>query len=103
MTIKRLQSRLQKESDLIKQAALAAERKRQTTTPGTRTVQKGDYVWLVYSDKERARYRRKHGHGKAWKHAFVVEEVRRPKMDGGVQAYQIWMATCMLVQADCWI
>ena len=26
-----------------------------------------------------------------------------PKMDGGVQAYQIWMATCMLVQADCWI
>ena len=76
VTIKRLQSRLQKESDLIKQAALAAERKRQTTTPGTRTVQKGDYVWLVYSDKERARYRRKHGHGKAWKHAFVVEEVR---------------------------
>lgn len=36
----------------------------------------GDKVWLIYSDSERARYIRKHGHGQPWKHAYVVKAVK---------------------------
>ena len=33
-------------------------------------------MWLTYSDSERARYLRKHGHGRAWRHAFEVLDVK---------------------------
>ena len=33
-------------------------------------------IWLLYSDGERSTYLRKHGHGRPWKHPFVVKEVK---------------------------
>ena len=41
-----------------------------------RRVQPGDKIWLVYSDSERARYIREHGHGKLWRHRFTVLKVK---------------------------
>ena len=70
--IQKLQSRLQRASDDIKAAAVAADR----TQPLRRRVQPGDKIWLLYSDSERSRYLRKHGHGKAWRHAFKVLKVK---------------------------
>ena len=70
--IQKLQSRLQQASDDVKAAAVAADR----TQPPRRQVQPGDKIWLLYSDSERSRYLRKHGHGKAWRHAFKVLKVK---------------------------
>jgi hypothetical protein len=71
MTLAKLQARLKVENDILKRAAAAAD----TSTTRRRLVP-GDRVWLTYSDSERARYLRKHGHGKAWRHPFVVEAVK---------------------------
>jgi hypothetical protein len=57
-TISRLHRRLQHEVHSIKDAALHAE----SHSASKRAVQKGDQVWLTYSDSERAHYIRKHGH-----------------------------------------
>ena len=95
-SLSRLHARLQKASDDVKQAAVDA-RAWQRAPPG-RVVQAGDRVWLTYGDSERARYLRKHGHGRAWKHAFVVQEVKPhavrlvvPK-DGSVPDVQEWQS-----------
>lgn len=53
---------------------MAAEK--QSRAPIKRRVQPGDKIWLTYSDSERARYIRKHGHGKPWRHAFTVKRVK---------------------------
>ena len=71
-SISRLQTRLKAVSDEVKRARVAAD----TTQPARRRVQPGDKVWLTYSDGERSRYLRKHGHGAAWRHAFVVDKVK---------------------------
>ena len=39
-------------------------------------VSPGDRIWLKYSDAERSRYIRKHGHGKPWRHSYIVLEVK---------------------------
>jgi hypothetical protein len=70
--VHKLQSRLREESDRVKAAAAAADR----TQPSRRQVRPGDKLWLLYSDSERSRYLRKHGHGKAWRHAFKVIKVK---------------------------
>ena len=44
--------------------------------PLSRNVEPGDKVWLVYSDSERSRYLRKHGHGRAWRHPYKVLSVK---------------------------
>lgn len=67
-----LQDRLRAVSDEIKAAAVASEK----TSPARRLPVPGDKVWLTYSDSERSRYLRKHGHGKPWKHPFVVKRVK---------------------------
>ena len=72
-TMSRLHRRLQDEVDNIKDAA--AENNRRSSR-SRRQVQRGDKVWLIYSDSERARYWRKHGHGVAWRHPFVVDAVK---------------------------
>ena len=80
----RLHQRLQAESDSLKAAAAAAANKSaprvDTATgqpiPSVRRVQPGDKVWLTYSDSERARYLRKHGHGTPWRHAYKVLETK---------------------------
>ena len=69
-SIIRLQARLQVVSDTIKQSTVD-----QRPRPN-RVVKPGDRIWLNYSDSERARYLRKHGRGKPWKHSFVVSEVK---------------------------
>ncbi|RPG36136.1 MAG: hypothetical protein CBB72_004845, partial [Muricauda sp. TMED12] len=72
VTISRLHRRLQLASDeVMRLAALADDSK-----APTRSVAPGDKVWLVYSDAERSRYIRKHGHGRPWRHAFTVKEVK---------------------------
>ena len=70
--LSRLHRRLAHEVDAIKDAAVHAADQGKTR----RTVLPGDRVWLTYSDSERARYLRKHGHGTAWRHAFTVLEVQ---------------------------
>ena len=69
----RLHRRLQEEVDAVKD--VAAHSGQQLSARG-RTVQVGDKVWLTYSDQEKARYIRKHGHGAAWRHAFEVDAVK---------------------------
>ena len=68
----KLQERLRQQSDEVKAAAALADK----TQSGRRQVVPGDKIWLTYSDSERARYLRKHGHGKAWRHAFKVTKVK---------------------------
>ena len=68
----RLHQRLKKELDAVKAAAALAD----ATRVPRRHVRPNDRVWLTYSDSERARYLRKHGHGRAWRHAFRVLEVK---------------------------
>ena len=96
-TLARLHNRLRKESDLIKQIAV----KEATPPLGTRAVrrvQPGDKVWLNYSDSERSRYLRKHGHGKPWRHAFIVKEVKPHAVlldvptDGSVPDVLLWQS-----------
>lgn len=70
----RLHERIQKASDDVKAAARAAEKA--STRPPRRQILPGDKLWLVYSDSERSRYLRKHGHGKPWRHPFVVKQVK---------------------------
>ena len=68
----RLHVRLKTEIDAVKTATALAD----TTRVPRRRVQVDDRVWLTYSDSERARYLRKHGHGRAWRHAFRVVAVK---------------------------
>ena len=63
---------LQGELESLKDAEALA---RPATNQG-RSVQIGDRVWLTYSDSERARYIRKHGHGRAWRHPYAVEAIK---------------------------
>ena len=70
--ISRLQRRLQDEADAIKSVQVLNSNQHQRG----RSVRVGDKVWLNYSDSERQRYLRKHGHGIAWRHAFEVAEVK---------------------------
>ena len=70
----RLHKRVQQASDEVKSAARAAEKL--STRPARRPILPGDKLWLVYSDSERSRYFRKHGHGRPWRHAFVVKRVK---------------------------
>ena len=95
-TMARLHHRLREESDRVKRLAVATAAE-QGRSPG-RQVQKGDKVWLVYQDSEKARYLRKHGHGKPWRHAFTVADTRPhavllevPK-DGSVPDVQPWQS-----------
>ena len=74
VTMARLHERLQRASDDVKEAARAAEKR--TVKSPRRQILPGDKLWLVYSDSERSRYIRKHGHGKPWRHAFVVKQVK---------------------------
>ena len=69
----RIHRRLQDEADSIKD--LARENANQGSH-ASRAVRIGDKVWLTYSDSERARYLRKHGHGIAWRHPFKVIAVK---------------------------
>ena len=71
--LSRMHRRLRHEIDAMKEAAVLSSPARPATG---RRVRPGDKVWLVYSDSERARYLRKHGHGRPWRHAYVVEEVK---------------------------
>ena len=73
LQMSRLHSRLQKDSDDIKELVTLASR--QDPILGRRVVP-GDKIWLLYSDSERSRYIRKHGHGRPWKHPFTVLEVK---------------------------
>jgi hypothetical protein len=72
-TMSRLHRRLQGESEAIKEVATLNANMSKLPK---RLVQKGDKIWLTYSDSERARYLRKHGHGLAFRHPFVVEAVK---------------------------
>ena len=72
ITLAALQHRLQEERQVLKQATAALDKH---SVPKRRVVE-GDKVWLTYSDSERARYLRKHGHGRAWRHPFVVTAVK---------------------------
>ena len=71
-TMSRLHRRLQSEADAIKDVRVLNSAQHQTGRP----LQCGDRIWLTYSDSERARYLRKHGHGIPWRHPFVVEAVK---------------------------
>jgi site-specific DNA-cytosine methylase len=90
-----LQERLRLRSDGIKSANAAAAQKPDRRV---RKVQVGDRIWLSYSDSERARYLRKHGHGKAWRHPYIVKEVRPHKVllevptDGSVPEVLPWQS-----------
>jgi len=92
-TMSKLHRRLKQESDDIKEAKL-----RHDAVAPTRTVECGDKVWLTYSDSERARYIRKHGHGRPWRHPFIVKEVKPHAVrlevptDGSVPAVQPWQS-----------
>lgn len=94
LAMARLHKRLSEESDEIKRLAVATDK----AFPVGRRVQPGDRIWLNYSDSERARYIRKHGHGKAWRHPFVVMEVKphavRLKIptDGSVPSVLPWQS-----------
>ena len=70
--LQRLYARLRASSDAIKRMAVDAHKSR----PLSRNVEPGDKVWLVYSDSERSRYLRKHGHGRAWRHPYKVLSVK---------------------------
>ena len=70
--LQKIQRRLKVEGDALKIARAAADKHHQTS----RRVQVGDKIWLNYSDSERARYLRKHGHGRAWRHPFTVTAVK---------------------------
>lgn len=72
ITMSRLHDRLKREVENLKEATAAAH----VHHSPKRQVQSGDKVWLIYSDPERARYIRKHGHGRAWRHAFKVVKVK---------------------------
>ena len=74
--MKLLDERLRRESDNIKEAAVHAHAAKHAHCPSQRAVVPGDRIWLTFSDSERARYLRKHGHGKPWKHSFKVLQVR---------------------------
>ena len=67
-----LHQRLKREIDAVKAATALAD----GTRVPRRHVQRNDRIWLTYSDSERARYLRKHGHGRAWRHAFRVLAVK---------------------------
>ena len=71
-TMSRMHKRLQHEIDSIKDADVQNAASNQPR----RTVEKGDKIWLTYSDSERARYLRKHGHGTPWRHPFEVADVK---------------------------
>ena len=75
VAMNKLHERLRRESDRNKELAAEAARAAAPSRP-QRAVLPGDKVWLIYSDSERARYIRKHGHGKPWRHAFVVKDTR---------------------------
>ena len=91
-SLSKLHKRLSKESDEIKRAAVAASK----VTRPRRLPQAGDFVWLRYSDLERARYLRKHGHGKPWRHRFRVVESKphavRLLLDGTVPEVMEWQS-----------
>ena len=48
--------------------------------PRAIVINPGDWVWITYSDKEKARKLRKHGHGKPWRHPYRVREVTPHKV-----------------------
>ena len=73
-TMSRLHRRLQHEVEAIKD--ITQRNATVHTGATTRTVKCGDKVWLIYSDSERARYLRKHGHGVAWRHPFTVIDTK---------------------------
>ena len=75
-TLARIHRQLKSELDAAKEAGVAADQ----APTNRRQVQPGDKIWLTYSDSERARYIRKHGHGRAWRHPFVVEVVKPHKV-----------------------
>ena len=70
--LSRLHARLRQEGDDLKEMAARSDQ----LNTRTRALIPGDRVWLNYSDSERARYLRKHGHGLAWRHAYRVLEVK---------------------------
>ena len=70
--LKRIYTRVQHEVETTKQTAVNSQKQHHQH----RQVQIGDKIWLTYSDADRARYIRKHGHGKAWRHAYTVERVK---------------------------
>ena len=72
----KLHNRLRQESDRNKELAAEAARASAPAQPLPMVPAPGDKVWLIYSDSERARYIRKHGHGKPWRHAFTVKDTR---------------------------
>ena len=71
VTLAKLRERLRKEIVMQKEADASTAPPRRS-----RQVLPGDKVWLTYSDSERARYIRKHGHGRAFKHPFTVDQVK---------------------------
>ena len=70
--LKRIYMRIQHEVETTKQTAVKSQKQHHQH----RQVRIGDKIWLTYSDADRARYIRKHGHGKAWRHAYTVERVK---------------------------
>lgn len=70
-----LHSRIKRASDDLKEAKLAASAPDKASRI-VRRVAVGDRVWLLYSDGERARYLRKHGHGRPWRHPYLVLRVK---------------------------
>ena len=94
ITISKIQQRLHEQNKLFKKATALAD-SHQTSK---RRPIPGDKVWLIYSDPERARYIRKHGHGRPWRHPFVVSAVKPHAVrleiptDGSVPAVLPWQS-----------
>ena len=94
IAIAKIQQRLHEQNKLFKSVTALADKHQ---APKRRPVP-GDKVWLVYSDSERARYLRKHGHGRPWRHPFVVSAVKPHAVrleipsDGSVPAVLPWQS-----------
>ena len=94
IAIAKIQQRLHEQNKLFKSVIALADKHQ---APKRRPVP-GDKVWLVYSDSERARYLRKHGHGRPWRHPFVVSAVKPHAVrleipsDGSVPAVLPWQS-----------
>ena len=94
ISLARMRRRLHDDRVLLRETRAALD----THQMPKRRVQPGDKVWLTYSDSERSRYLRKHGHGRAWRHPYVVTAVKPHAVrldvptDGSVPEVLAWQS-----------